>query len=86
MEFAVNSLSTGIDHFESMATVAIHMTVAEWCASTTEQEWHLVCCFWSQTQEVPEHVGILSQQYTTADSVRCYVSHSVLTDSKALHS
>jgi len=54
-----------------MTTIAVHMTVAEWRASTTEQKRYLMSRFWSKTQEVPEHIGILPHICTTP------VSHSV---------
>ena len=69
MELAVNSLPTSIDHFESVATVAVHVTIAEWCATTAEQKRDLVRCFRPKTQKVPEHIGILSQQHATAVSI-----------------
>jgi len=59
MEFAVNRFSCCIDHLESVATIAVHMAVAERSTTTAEQKRHLVCCLRSKTQEVPEHVRIL---------------------------
>ena len=70
MEFAVNCLSSSVDHLESVATVAVHVTVAERHASTTEQKRHLVCGLRSKAQEVPEHIRILSRQFNTQTPIK----------------
>jgi hypothetical protein len=59
MELAVKSLILGIDKFESVRTIAVHMTISIGCATVAEQEHHLVSGFWTQSDEIPEHVGIL---------------------------
>ena len=79
MEFAVKRFSGCIDHFKSVATVSIHVTVAEWCSAATKQKRYLMRCFWSKTQEVPEHIRILPHQYTTPASPRTYQDPATLT-------
>ena len=59
VELAVDGLVVGIDELECVAAVAVHVPVAVGCAALGEQERHLVSCFRPQTDEVPEHVGVL---------------------------
>ena len=76
MEFAINSFSSRVDHFKSVAAVAVHMTVAGRCASATEQKWYLMCGLGSKTQEVPEHIRILvkhTQLAETRDSHNTFI-------------
>ena len=59
MELAVNWLILVIDQFECVTAVSIHVTIAIRNTSVTKQEANLMCCFWTQTDKIPEHVGIL---------------------------
>jgi hypothetical protein len=59
MEFAVDSLILGIDHFEGVTAITIHVPITIRNASVTKQETDLMGCLRTQADEIPEHVGIL---------------------------
>ena len=59
MEFAVHRLIVLVDELEGMTAVAVHEAIAVWCAAVRKEEGHLVGGFWSQGDEIPEHIGIL---------------------------
>ena len=59
MELAVNSLAIFVHHLESVGTVSVHVPIAVGDSPVTEQEGDLVCGLRPETEEIPEHVGIL---------------------------
>lgn len=59
VELAVHWFLITVDQLESVRPIAIHVPVAIWNATVTEQEGHLVGGLWAETDEVPEHVWIL---------------------------
>lgn len=60
MEFAVDGLVVAVDQLEGVAAIAVHVAVAVRGAAVGEQEGHLVGSLWTQGDEVPEHVWVLS--------------------------
>ena len=62
VEFAVDGLSVLVDHLEGVGAVAVHVTMAIRDAPVTEQERDLVSGLGTKSDEVPEHVGILSRE------------------------
>ena len=63
VELAVDWCPITIDQLEGVRAIAIHVPVAIWDATVTEQEGHLVGGLWAETDEVPEHVRILCGFY-----------------------
>jgi hypothetical protein len=59
VEFAIDSLSISIDQLESVGTITIHEAISIRKTTITKEEADLMSCFWSQTDEIPEHVRIL---------------------------
>ncbi len=59
VKLAVDTAPIFIHQLEGMGAIAIHVPIAVWYASVTEQEGHLVCGLWTKGDEVPEHVHIL---------------------------
>lgn len=68
MEFAVNGLIIGVDEFESMRAVSVHVPVSVRDASVREEEHHLVRRFGTETQKVPKHVFVL-KTYENTDNL-----------------
>jgi hypothetical protein len=66
-----------IHHLEGVGTKPMHVAVPIRNASIGEGDHCLVGCFWSQGNEVPEHVGILQNfqhfvdGYNSVQSVEC---------------
>lgn len=63
MEFHIYSLVLIIYSLKCMRAVTIHMTIPIWNASVRKQKHDLMCRFWSQGEEVPEHVTILQHTF-----------------------
>ena len=60
VELAVYRFSFTVDQLEGVGAIAIHVPVAVWGATVREQEGYLMGGFRAQSDEVPEHVCILS--------------------------
>mmetsp|Transcript_30103 Transcript_30103/g.39640 ORF Transcript_30103/g.39640 Transcript_30103/m.39640 type:complete len:302 (+) Transcript_30103:593-1498(+) len=58
MVFDVVGLALLIHIFEGVGSIPIHMSVSIWSASVREQERDLMGGFWSEGDEVPEHIWI----------------------------
>ena len=63
MEFHIYSLVLSIYSLKCMRAVTIHMTISIWNASVGKQKHDLMCGFWSQGEEVPEHVSVLQYRF-----------------------
>ena len=59
MEFAVDCLYILADHLESVRTIAVHMAVAIWNTTITEQKGNLMSSLRTKTDKIPEHINIL---------------------------
>ena len=62
MKLAVDWLSILVHHFESVRTIAIHVTVAIWDTTITKQEGNLMSGLWTKANKVPEHINILHRE------------------------
>lgn len=64
MELAVDGLASGIDQFEGVRAVAVHLAVTVRDASVREQEHGLVGGLRPQRDEIPEHIRVLHTPQT----------------------
>ena len=48
MEFTIDSFPLIIDKFECVTSVSIHVAVAVWSTTVTEQEWYLKYKNWKK--------------------------------------
>lgn len=64
VELAVDGLASGIDQFEGVGAVAVHLAVTVRDASVGEQEHGLVGGLRPQRDEIPEHIRVLHTPQT----------------------
>ena len=67
MELDVDSISSGVYHFEGVWSKAIHVSIAIRSPQIGENSQQMVRCFWTGRHEVPEHVRILRKEKETSD-------------------
>ena len=80
MKLAIDSFTIVIHQFESMWPISIHMTVTIWDTTIGKQERDLVCGFRSQTNEIPEHVRILQNDYRPLEYNQTWMFKSLLSN------
>ena len=64
VKFAVDSHAFVVHQFEGMASIPIHVLISIRNTTITEQEQDLMSGLWTQSDEIPEHVGILRERKT----------------------
>ena len=64
MKLAVDSHAFVVHQFEGVASIPIHVLISIRNATITEQEADLMSGLRTQSDEIPEHVGILHEQRT----------------------
>ena len=64
MKLAVDSFAFVVYQFEGVASIAIHVLISIRNTTITEQEADLMSGLWTQSDEIPEHVGILRERKT----------------------
>jgi hypothetical protein len=64
----VDSISSGVYHFEGVRAEAIHVSIAIGSSQIGEKVHHLVRGFMAGRDEVPEHVLILRQAQGLSDT------------------
>lgn len=69
VKLAVNCFILVSNQFEGMTSIPIHVAVAVRYSSVAKQERHLVKTLRSKTNEIPEHICILSDSKTRIDLV-----------------
>ena len=62
VEFDVDCMSFSINHFESVTSITIHVSMTVRNAAITKQETHLMGRLWTKGDEVPKHVWVLKEK------------------------
>ena len=76
VKFAVDSHAFVVHQFEGMASIPIHVLISIRNTTITEQEQDLMSGLWAQSDEIPEHVGILCERKT--DYFNVTISNTIL--------
>jgi hypothetical protein len=71
VELDVDSVSSGVYHFEGVWAKAIHVSIAIRSPQIGEMSQYLVSCLWTGRHEVPEHVRILRKVQEISDRRIC---------------
>ena len=69
MEFDVDSVSSGVYHFEGVRAKSIHVSIAIRSPKVGENNHCLVCGFLTGRDEVPVHVQILRKVQEIFDKI-----------------
>lgn len=69
MELAVEALASGIDQFEGVRAVAVHVTVAIRQTTIAEQERHLYRGYRRETQDNDKSCKVLCANYCWKPSI-----------------
>ena len=64
VKFAIDSHAFVVHQFEGVASIPIHVLISIRNTTITEQEQDLMSGLWTQSDEIPEHVGILRERKT----------------------